>query len=116
MDASKQVVAYEAELRHLRIKVEADEKVMMMLKQQNAQLQNDIEEMHREHTTEIRQLRHERDEAKSSCAEIESILNQTANFLAQGLRARIGNRTPQELPDRQLKVVDDERLPKNIIG
>ena len=115
MDLSAQVNHLESENRHLRIKGEADEKTIAMLKADNEFLRNDVERMIREKTLNEDTLRRERDEARSTSVEIEGLLTQTANFIVQGLRARKGNLTPASIPDRPLRIVEDERLPKNTI-
>lgn len=58
----------------------------------------------------------ERDQAVARFKRIDTLLMQAADLIMQAARARIGDDTPEVMPQVQLAAVHDERLPAPDIG
>jgi folate-dependent tRNA-U54 methylase TrmFO/GidA len=93
-----QVAKLVAENRRYRVKSEADDKTIHLLKEQYDALQSGVENMIEEHRANERALAAERDRAVRSYTEIEGHLHQAADLIVQAMRARVGNADPA--PDR----------------
>lgn len=131
---SIQVSALIDENRRLRKKSESDELTIAHMKTQydqfaaefdkvcaqyDAQIttlkmsyEDQIREMKHDHTRSTTSLTMDRDRTARSNTEITGLLNQAADLIMQGLRARVGNQTPQEVPSNVLKLLDDDRIPQ----
>ncbi|HSC55780.1 MAG TPA: hypothetical protein VLC51_01180 [Nitrospira sp.] len=123
------VARMERELRDYSIRAQNDERLIVLLKEQNTQQAREIEMMTTEFAEKIRRLSQERDEAVRKATEVSGILNQAADGIMSGLRKMKGDELPpaQEI-DRpnlnrigKLEVVQEEpeirdilsRLPRN---
>lgn len=119
---SEQIDSLVAENRHLRIKSDADDRTIHLLKEQYAGLSAQVKGMREDAIREVERARHqrdaavqdmeiERDEALAANSQIEALLLQATEIITQALRARIGNATPEKMPPAQLGEVNDARLP-----
>lgn len=108
---SDQISQLIAENRRLRNKSDADDKTIHLLKEQNDTLRNAWEDMVEDHRRTERDLAHDRDRHVVAYTEIDGLLHQVADLILQTTRARVGNATPEKMPQVRLPVHDDERLP-----
>lgn len=108
---SDQINALIAENRRLRNKSEADDKTIHLLKEQYAAVAGGIEDMVESHRKVERELTIEAHNANVAYTEIEGRLNQVADLILQAARARVGDATPETMPERVLPHVTDARLP-----
>lgn len=124
---SDQVNALIAENRRLRMKSEADDKTIHVLKEQYDSLQSGVENMvedHRrienamleDHRSTVRELVAERDRAVRAYTEIEGNLNQAADLIMQAARARVGNETPDPMPQAHTPHLADSRIPQVLLS
>mgnify|MGYP001567303092 CR=1 FL=1 len=129
MTTSIEVACMESDIRHLQIKGDNDDRLIALLKEQNAQQAREIEDMSTECAEKVRRLSQERDEAVRKATEVGGILNQTADAIMSGLRKMKGDETPPQIERKNLTQIskidraedDDEqtlrevlfRLPKN---
>lgn len=86
-----QVSKLVAENRRYRMKSEADDRTIQVLKEQYDTLQAGVENMIEQHRAIERELCAERDRAVRSYTEIEGHLHQAADLIVQAMRARVGN-------------------------
>ena len=94
MTASLDVARMETDLRQYQIKAENDDRLIALLKEQNAQQAKEMAEMSSEYGEKIRRLSQERDEAVRKATEVSGILNQAADAIMSGLRKMKGDETP----------------------
>lgn len=94
MTTSIEVARMESDIRHLQIKGDNDDRLIALLKEQNAQQAREIEDMSTECAEKVRRLSQERDEAVRKATEVGGILNQTADAIMSGLRKMKGDETP----------------------
>ena len=101
MTTSIDVARMESDIRFFQIKGENDDRLIALLKEQNAQQAREIEGMATECAEKIRRLSQERDEAVRKATEVGGILNQTADAIVGGLRKMKGDEIP---PPPQMEV------------
>jgi hypothetical protein len=106
-----QVAVMVAENRRLLKKSAADDATIHILKEQYDTLQAGVENMVEDHRRIERELSAERDRAVRAFTEIDGLLNQTADLVMQAARARTGDNTPEQMPERRLASINDDRLP-----
>lgn len=99
------------ENQNLRVKSDNDDKTIFLMKEQYDGLSSSVESMRNKHDREMHTLRTERDHAVRAFKEIDTVLLQSADLIMQALRARQGNSTPDQIPDRTIALVNDSRLP-----
>lgn len=99
------------ENQNLRVKSDNDDKTIHLMKDQYDGLSASVEAMRTRHDREMHTLRTERDQAVRAFKEIDTVLLQAADLIMQALRARQGNTTPDQIPDRPIALVRDARLP-----
>ena len=120
---SEQVDRLVAENQHLRVKSENDDKTIHLLKEQYALLSKQVagiregavREVEKARTSSrdaVMDMQMDRDQAIIAYQEIESLLLRATDTITQALRARVGNATPEKMPQAELSVHDDERLPR----
>lgn len=109
---SEQVTQLIAENRRLLKKSEADDTTIHLLKQQNEALRSSWEDMVEDHRRIERDLSNDRDRHVVAYTEIDGLLHQVADLILQTTRARVGNSTPEKMPQRQHPIVDDARIPR----
>lgn len=100
MTASLDVARMETDLRAYKIKGDNDDRLIALLKEQNAQQARQMEDQAVECAEKIRRLSQERDEAVRKATEVAGILNQAADAIMSGLRKMKGDELPhiQEVP------------------
>lgn len=108
---SDQINLLIAENRRLLKKSEADDKTIYVLKDQYDTLHAGVESLIEDHRAIERQLAGERDRAVRAYTEINGLLNQSADLIMQAIRARVGDLTPEKMPQRPLAEIHDDRLP-----
>ena len=122
MTLSEQVDRLVAENQHLRVKSDNDDKTIHLLKQQYdglaAQVANirdraaaDIASARQWAMDNVQDMEIERNKAQVAYREMESLLLQATDLVAQALRARVGDGTPEKMPAAILPNIDDPRLP-----
>lgn len=111
-----------AENQHLRVKSESDDLTIHLMKEQYdgiaAKMNGVRDKAAREVAAvldsaerEISDLTVERDQAVRAFKEIDTLLLQAADLIMQALRAREGDKAPEQMPERQVMHVTDDRLP-----
>lgn len=110
------------ENQNLRVRVDNDAKTIRTLTDQYDQLAANVDNI-RDHAAadvahiqdwadrEITRLTIERDQAVRKFEEIDTVLMQAADLIMQAARARVGDATPERMPERKLAVIQDDRLP-----
>lgn len=91
MTASLDVARMERDLCDLMIRSQNDEKMIALLKEQNAKQAKEIETMAAECAEKVRRLSQERDEAVQKATEVSDILDQAAGAVISGLRKMKGD-------------------------
>lgn len=99
MTTSIDVARMESELESYYIRSQNDEKLIGVLKEQNARQAREIELMSMECAEKIRRLSQERDEAVRKATEVSGLLEQAAESIVSGLRKMKGDDTPAVVPD-----------------
>ena len=110
-ELSRQVTGLVSENQHLRVKSDNDDLTINLLKQQYAALSESVDGMRSKFEREIHTLRTERDQAVVSAKEIDTVLMQAADLIVQAARARVGNITPERMPQVRGDHLADDRLP-----
>lgn len=126
---NKQVSDLVRENRRLRAKSDADDETILTLKKQYDDLAAGVESMVEDHKAieaesqerfnkANRELMFERDRAVRAYKEIEGLLMQAGNaamsmndLIMQAARAKIGDSTPEKMPEVKLPDIKDSRLP-----
>lgn len=111
-----QVTSLVQENRRLRAKSNADDETIHLLKEQYATVAGGIEGMVEDHRRRERELMIESHQHKVAYEEIRGLLNQAGDLLLQAFRARVGNETPEQMPQLRLPVIEDRRLPAAMLG
>lgn len=109
---SAQVASLITENQRLRRKSELDDSTIEMLTNQYEGLSSKVEGLiavaqQREHILQV-----DSDKHRLSSQEIEGVLKQVGELIASALAKRVGNSTPPVIPDRQIAVISDSRLPE----
>lgn len=99
------------ENQNLRVRTDNDSITIGLMRSQYDALAASVDAMRDKHDREMHKLRTERDQAVRSFKEIDSTLMQAADLIMQALRARQGDATPEQIPDRITSHVKDDRLP-----
>lgn len=108
---SEQVSQLVSENQHLRVKSDNDNITLALMKQQYDALSSSVESLRNKHDREAHTLRTERDVATIKFKTIDTLLLQASNIIMQALRARQGDDTPEQIPERPTREVRDDRLP-----
>ena len=108
---SEQVNQMVTDLQHLRVKSENDDKTIHLMREQYDGLAASVEALAGRHEREIHAMRTERDQAVRRFKSIDTLLLQASNIIMQALRARSGDDTPEQIPDRPVGVVGHPLLP-----
>lgn len=108
---SDQINRLIAENRRLLKKSEADDKTIHLLKEQYEGLHNGVEDMVEDHRRIERDLVDKANRHELAYTEIVGLLDQAADLIVQAARARVGNVTPEKMPERQIPSIQDDRLP-----
>lgn len=93
---SDQVNRLVAENRRLRLKGEADDATIDLLKRQYDTLQGGVEDMIEDHRKIERDLSAARDRAVVAYTEIDGLLKQAADLIVQAMRARVPAAAPDD--------------------
>lgn len=93
---SDQVNRLVAENRRLRLKGEADDATIDLLKRQYDTLQGGVEDMIEDHRKIERELSASRDRAVVAYTEIDGLLKQAADLIVQAMRARVPSAAPDD--------------------
>lgn len=107
----EQVDALVSENQHLRVKTDNQEKTYHLMKEQYDALAASVDGLRTKHDREVHTLRTERDQAVRQFKTIDTLLLQASNIIMQALRARQGDGTPEQMPDRPTRPIVDDRLP-----
>ncbi len=99
------------ENQSLRVRTDNDEKTIFLMKAQYDSLAASVDAMRDKHDREMHKMRTERDQAVRAFKEIDTTLMQAADMIMQALRARQGDTTPEQIPDRKTSHLNDDRLP-----
>lgn len=119
---SEKVNAVVDENQHLRTRCESQETTIELMREQYEALAGqvdsirnrariDVERARGKAEAEVTDMMIERDRAIRAYVEIDGLLRQTGELISSAFRARAGNETPEQVPERRLAVVDDSRLP-----
>ncbi len=108
---SDQVSRLVSDNQQLRVKVANDEKTIHLLKDQYSALSATVNGLRDRHAREVHDITSERDEAVVRHKEVTTLLLQAADIVMQALRANEGDLTPENIPDRRVAYIDDDRLP-----
>lgn len=119
---SDQVNQIVAENQHLRVKSENDDITLNLMKSQYDSLAAQVADIRSKARAEVEKARNmaadqiadmtiERDQAVRAFKEIDTTLMQAADLIMQALRARQGDDTPEQIPDRVTPHLRDDRLP-----
>lgn len=103
------------ENRHLTLKTESQENTIGMLSQQYDDLASSVEAMRAEYEQNLHTLRVERDQAVRKFTKINALLMQCADLTMQAIRAKIGDETPEKMPETLGNITDHPALPPNKI-
>lgn len=117
------------ENRRLRAKSDADDEVIVILKKKYDDLAGGVEAMVEDHkqieaesqeryNKALRELMFRCDRAEMAYKEIEGLLGRAGDaamslndLIMQAVRAKIGDKTPEKMPEAKLLEVKDARLP-----
>lgn len=108
---SDQIRDIVTENQNLRVRTDNDAKTIFLMKQQYDALAASVDGMKDKHDREIHKMRTERDQAVRAFKEIDTTLMQAADLIMQALRARQGDATPEQIPERITPHIKDDRLP-----
>ena len=119
---SEQVDRLVVENQNLRVKSENDDVTIHLLKEQYATLSGqvrsiregavrEVERARQQRDDTIQDMQMERDQAVIAYREIETLLLQATDNITQALRARVGNSTPEKMPQAEVQHISDNRLP-----
>lgn len=108
---SDQIRDIVTENQNLRVRTDNDAKTIFLMKQQYDALAASVDGVKDKHDREIHKMRTERDHAVRAFKEIDTTLMQAADLIMQALRARQGDATPEQIPERITPHIKDDRLP-----
>jgi hypothetical protein len=119
---SEQVDRLVVENQNLRVKSENDDVTIHLLKEQYATLSGqvrsiregavrEVERARQQRDDTIQDMQMERDQAVIAYREIETLLLRATDNITQALRARVGNSTPEKMPQAEVQHISDNRLP-----
>ncbi len=108
---SDQINALVSENRRLRMKSEADDKTIHVLKDQYAMVTSGMEDIVEDHRRIERELTIKAHKAQAAYSEMEGLLDRAADLILQAARARVGDDTPEKMPEHSGTHVNDARLP-----
>lgn len=124
MNPSVEVARMEQDLRDYQIRAENDERLIALLKEQNAKLAHELQMTSFDDAEKIRRLTQERDEALVKATEVSGILNQATIAVMAGLRKMKGDEAPTVIEQPNLVQIgkmkppivtytENDLLPKN---
>lgn len=113
MDATylEQSARMVAENRRLFTENESLRRLNADLKQRYDTITAGVNDMVEDHRRVERELQFRVDKAERSEKEVSELLLLAADTIHQGLRARVGDKTPTKMPAQTGRHVEDDRLP-----
>lgn len=123
MTLSEQVDRLVAENQSLRVKSNNDDTMIHLLKEQYEILHRQVQGIRERADREVEKARAfardsvmdmqmDRDRAIVAYREIEGLLLRATDTITQALRARVGDLTPEKMPEADLPHINDDRLPQ----
>lgn len=123
MTLSEQVERLVAENQSLRVKSNNDDTMIHLLKEQYEILHRQVQGIRERADREVEKARAfardsvmdmqmDRDRALVAYREIEGLLLRATDTITQALRARVGDLTPEKMPEADLPHINDDRLPQ----
>lgn len=109
MTLADEVANVATRLQHLELKSEADDNLIVLLKEQNRIQASELAEVKHKHEDEIQALRQERDVAVRNAVEVSGLITTMGSMALAGIRKMRGDETP---PPTTKPYVIDARLPK----
>ena len=115
MTLSEEVSAMVAQLRHLELKSDSDDRVIALLKEQNEQQAAELADIRHIRDAEFQKLRHERDIAVRRATEVMAIIESVGKLAIEGIRKIRGDDTPEQMPERPAdsRPLSDDSRPLN---
>ena len=116
MTLADEITMHLDRLNHLEMKADADDEMISLLKEQNAQQAAELTEINHKHDLEMQRLRQERDVAVRRAKEVQTIIDSLGRLAIDGLRKIRGDETPPVIPERPMSTTQhlqtvSKRLP-----